>query len=59
MEILNLKLYGVEAISDIEAKEIDGGHEGLAYQIGQGLGKVVVFTVTVAAFVVYFFAPKS
>jgi len=59
METLNLKLYGVEAISDIETKEIDGGHDGVAYQIGQGLGKAVVFTVTVVGFVALFFVPKS
>jgi hypothetical protein len=46
----NLKL-----MSKNELIETNGGHDGLAYELGQATGKALLMAATV----LYFFSPKS
>jgi len=59
MHTLNLEKYGLGTMTKEECLETVGGHDGIAYQIGHGLGKAIVFTVTVVGFVALFLFPKS
>lgn len=49
MQSLNLECYGIQSITDQELLTIDGGHEGIAYQIGHTAGQFIVALGAVAA----------
>lgn len=59
MEINQFENMGLSSLSYEEEIFINGGHDGVAYQVGKAAGEVVKFVSTCAFVVVLFFTPKS
>ncbi len=56
---LKTKKKMIQELSNTEIIEINGGHNGTAYEAGQACRQALENTLLIMACVAFFFAPKS